>query len=248
MLPEFEAAVPGMKPGERKTFALTFPGDYTAKDLAGKTAEFEVVLKKLKQPMLPPVDAAFARSLGIADGDLAKMRAEIAANLGREVGMRLKGRARDSAMAALLAAAKFEVPRSLVETETGRLIEATRRDLAARGVSQEAPLPTDLFVARAERQVRLGLLAGEVVRAHGLQARPDQVRKLVEEMAQSYEKPQDVINWYLSDRKRLAELESSVVEDNLVNWILEHARVSDEAVAFDELMGHTGRQAATENA
>jgi trigger factor len=241
MLPEFETAVPGMKPGESKTFPLTFPADYTAQDLAGKSVEFEVTLKKLKQPLLPPVDAAFAQSLGIADGDLAKMRAEIAANLGREVGMRLKGRARDAAMTALLEAAKFDVPRSLVENETGRLIEATKRDLAARGVTQDAPLPTDLFTARAERQVRLGLLAGEVMRAHGLQARPDQVRKLVEEMAQSYEKPQDVINWYLSDRKRLAELEASVVEENIVNWVLEHARVSDEAVAFDELMGHAGR-------
>ena len=242
MLPEFEAAVGGMKPGESKTFPLTFPDDYTAKELAGKTVQFEVTLKKVQQPVLPPIDTQFAKSLGIADGDLGKMRSEIRTNLEREVASRLRARSKDSVMAGLLTAASFEVPKSLVEGEKQRLAESARNDLVARGVSaQDAPLPLDLFQPQAERRVRLGLLLGEVVRANGLQPRPDQIRKLVEEMAQSYERPQEVINWYLSDRKRLGELESVALEDNVTNWVLERAKVVDTTVAFDELMGHTGR-------
>ena len=221
-----------------KIFPLTFPSDYSATQLAGKTVEFTVTLKKVQQPVLPEVDAEFARSLGIADGDLGKMRAEIKANLEREVGTRLKNRTRDSAMAALLASTQFDVPKALVDDDKQRLAEMARKDLTARGVPADKELPLDLFAAQAERRVRLGLLVGEVVRAHGLQPRPDQIRKLVEDMAQSYEKPQEVINWYLSDRKRLAELEGTALEDNVSRWVLEQAKVVETPVAFDELMGH----------
>jgi trigger factor len=238
MLPEFETAVSGMTVGASKIFPLTFPSDYSATQLAGKTVEFTVTLKKVQQPVLPEVDAEFARSLGIADGDLGKMRAEIKANLEREVGTRLKNRTRDSAMAALLASTQFDVPKALVDDDKQRLAEMARKDLTARGVPADKELPLDLFAAQAERRVRLGLLVGEVVRAHGLQPRPDQIRKLVEDMAQSYEKPQEVINWYLSDRKRLAELEGTALEDNVSRWVLEQAKVVETPVAFDELMGH----------
>jgi trigger factor len=239
MLPEFETAVAGMAPGATKTFPLAFPADYSAAQLAGKNAEFSVTLHKVQETILPEVDADFARSLGVADGSLEKMRAEIRANLEREVETRLKSRTRDSAMAALLASTQFELPKTLVEEDKERLADMARRDLSARGVqADKAPLPLDLFAAQAERRVRLGLLAGEVVRVHGLQPRPDQIRKLVENLAQSYEKPQDVINWYLSDRKRLAELEGTALEDNVTKWVLEQAKVVDTPVAFDELMGH----------
>jgi len=243
MLPEFEAAVVGMTAGSTKTFPLTFPADYTAASLAGKAAEFAVTVKKVQQPVLPALDSAFAKSLGVADGDLDKMRAEVKANLEREVASRLKSRTRDSAMTALLGATSFEVPKSLVDEETQRLSEQARRDLTARGVdTDKAPaLPLDLFAPQAERRVRLGLLVGEVVRTHGLQPRPDQIRKLVEELAQSYERPQEVINWYLSDRKRLGELEGTALEENVTRWVLEKAKVVDTPVAFDELMGHTQR-------
>jgi trigger factor len=242
MLPEFEAAVNGMRPGESKTFPLTFPADYTAKDLAGKAVQFEVTLKKLQQPVLPPLDPQFAKSLGIADGDLDRMRSEIRTNLEREVASRLRARTKDSVMAALLGSANFDVPRSLVEGETGRLAEAARNDMVARGVAaKDAPLPLELFAPQAERRVRLGLLLGEVVRTNNLQPRPDQIRKLVEEMAQSYERPQEVINWYLSDRKRLGELENVALEDNVTNWVLQRAKVTETPVAFDELMGHNAR-------
>jgi trigger factor len=240
MLPEFEAAVAGMTPGSNKTFALTFPADYGSKDLAGKSVEFFVTLKKVQQPVLPSIDEQFAKSLGIADGDLGKMRTEIRGNLEREVAMRLKARTKDSVMSALLAATSFEVPKSLVDADKQRLAENARNELIARGASaKDVPLPLDLFGPQAERRVRLGLLLGEVVRGNGLQPRPDQIRKLVEEIAQSYEKPQDVVNWYLSDRKRLGDLENAALEDNVTGWILDRAKVVDTPVPFDELMGHT---------
>ena len=242
MLPEFEAAVRGIALGQSKTFPLTFPADYGAAALAGKAVTFEVTVKKVQQPVLPPIDAEFARSLGVADGDIAKMRNEIRNNLGREVASRLKARTKDQAMAALLASSSFEVPKSLVESEKQRLAESARSDLIARGMAaKDAPLPLDLFAPEAERRVRLGLLLGEIVRANNLQSRPDQIRKLVEEIAQSYEKPQDVINWYLSDRKRLADLETVALEDNVTNWVLQRAKVVDTPIEFDELMGHKGK-------
>jgi trigger factor len=242
MLPEFEAAVRGMVPGQSKTFELKFPVDYGAQTMAGKAVNFDVTVKQVQQPQLPPIDAEFARSLGVADGDVVKMRSEIRNNLGREVASRLKARTKDQAMAALLATSSFDVPKSLVESEKQRLAENARSDLIARGMAaKDAPLPLDLFAPEAERRVRLGLLLGEVVRANNLQSRPDQIRKLVEEIAQSYEKPQDVINWYLSDRKRLADLETVALEDNVTNWVLERAKVVEAPVEFDELMGHKGK-------
>ncbi|MEW5879608.1 MAG: trigger factor [Pseudomonadota bacterium] len=238
MLPEFEAAVRGMKADESKTFALTFPADYRAQELAGRTAQFDVTVRKVEEPKLPQVDAEFAKALGVADGDLARMRDEIRANLEREVGMRLKNRTRESVLNALLASTSFEVPKALVQEEQRRLAEMARADLAARGVQmKDAPIPVELFAAQAERRVRLGLLLAELVRSQSLQARQDQIRKAIEDIAQSYEKPAEVIQWYLGNRERLAEIEGAVVEDNVVQWVLQRAKVVDTPVAFNELMG-----------
>lgn len=238
MLAEFEAAVRGMKADESKTFPLTFPADYRAPELAGRTVQFDVTVKKVEEPELPAVDAEFAKSLGVADGDLAKMRDEIRANLEREVGVRLKSRTKESVMNALLASTSFEVPKTLVREDQQRLAEMARADLAARGVqAKDAPIPVELFAAQAERRVRLGLLLAELVRSENLQARQDQIRKAIEDIAQSYERPAEVIQWYLGNRERVAEIESVVLEDNVVQWVLQRARVVDAPVAFNELMG-----------
>jgi trigger factor len=239
MLPGFEEAVTGMQVGEKKTFPLSFPSDYRATELAGKTASFDVTVKKIEQPNLPALDAEFARSLGVATGDLEKMRTEIKANLEREVSARLKARTKESVMAALLSIAQFELPKALVKREQERLAEGARADLVARGINaNESPLPADVFAPQAERRVRLGLIVAELVRLHGLQARQDQVRKSIDQIAQSYEKPAEVIQWYLGNRERLAELENAVTEDNVVAWAQDHAKTVDKAVPFDELMGH----------
>jgi trigger factor len=239
-LPDFEKNLPGLKAGDSKKFEVKFPDDYAGKEVAGKTAVFEVKVKAVAAPKLPEVDAEFAKSLGIEDGDLAKMRAEIRGNLEREVKSRLKARTKEKVMDALLAVTGIEVPKALVDMEVERLQAMARQDLAARGipVRDDIPLPADLFEKQAQRRVSLGLILGEVVRANSLHAKPEQVRAAVEEQAQSYEHPQEVVKWFYQSPDRLRDIESVVLEENVVNWALATAQVKDEAVKFDELMGN----------
>jgi len=239
LLPDFEANVTGLKAGESKSFDLRFPDDYHGKEVAGKTARFEVTVKQVGEPHLPAVDLEFAKSLGVADGDLTKMRGEIRANLEREVRAKIKGRVKDQVMQALLDTTRLEAPRSLVEMEVQRMEAGARQELAARGVRvpEGAPLPTDMFEQQAQRRVRLGLILGELVKAHQLFPKPDQVRALVEEQAQSYERPEEVVKWFYADPERLREIESVVMEENVVAWALGAAKVADKAVEFDDLMG-----------
>ncbi|MFJ2988792.1 trigger factor [Collimonas sp. NPDC087041] len=244
MLPEFENATIGLKVGESKTFELAFPADYHGKDVAGKTAEFTITLKKLEWAHLPEVDAEFAKSLGIEDGDLTKMRADIKLNLEREVGSRVKAKNKDSVMDALIKVSELEVPKALVEQDVERLVEMTRQDMAQRGMKvNDMPFPPELFTAQAERRVRLGLILAEVVKENKLQATPEQVKAQVEDFAQSYEDPQQVLKYYFSDRRRLAEVEALVLEENVVNYVLGKSKVTEKSVAFDELMSNNGQQA-----
>lgn len=238
LLPDFERQLLNMKNGETKTFELRFPDDYHGKEVAGKTASFDVKLTQVAAPRLPEVDAEFAKSLGVADGDLARMRAEIKANLEREVKARLKSRIKDQVMQALLDVTRIEVPKALVEMEVQRMQEQARQDLAARGipVKDELPIPAEVFEKQAQHRVNLGLILAEVVRANNLNAKPEQVKAAVEEQAQSYEHPQEVVKWFYQSPERLRDIESMVLEDNVVAWVLGAARVEDKTVAFDELM------------
>ncbi len=239
LLPEFEANVTGLKAGESKSFDVRFPDDYHGKEVAGKAARFEVTVKEVAEPRLPDVDAEFAKTLGVADGDMAKMRAEIRANLEREVKGKLKARVKDQVMQALLDATRLDAPRSLVQLELQRMQAGARQELAARGlkVPADAPLPMEMFEQQAQRRVSLGLILGEVVKAHELFAKPEQVRALVEEQAQSYERPEDVVKWFYADPERLREIESVTMEENVVTWALGVAKVTDKTVNFEELMG-----------
>jgi trigger factor len=240
LLPDFESQLSGMKAGESKSFDVRFPDDYHGKDVAGKTARFEVSVSEVAAPRLPEIDAEFARALGVADGDISRMRSEIRANLEREVKSRARARLKDEVMQALLDATRIDVPKALVEAEIARLRNLARQDLAARGVpvTRETPLPNELFEQQAHRRVNLGLILGEIVKQHQLLAKPEQVRAVVEEQAQSYENPQEVVRWYYQSPDRLREIESLVLEDNVVEWVLGKARVEDRPVDFDELMGH----------
>jgi trigger factor len=243
MLPEFEAAALGLKTGESKTFPLHFPEDYHGKDVAGKTADFTITMKKVEWAHMPEVDAEFAKTLGIPDGDLAKMRDDIKANLEREVKGRTKAKTKDSVMDALIKVSELDVPKALVEQDVERLIEMTRQDMAQRGMNvKDMPFPPELFTTQAERRVRLGLILAELVKTNNLQATADQVKAQVDEFAQSYEDPQQVVKYYYADRRRLAEVEALVLEENVVNYVLGKAKVTDKSVSFDELMG-TGAQA-----
>ncbi|KRB93272.1 trigger factor [Noviherbaspirillum sp. Root189] len=242
MLPEFESAAIGLKVGESKTFPLPFPEDYHGKDVAGKTAEFTITMKKIEWAHLPEVDAEFAKSLGIEDGDLSKMRQDIKSNLEREVKGRAKAKTKDSVMNALIAAAELDVPKALVDQDVERLIEMARQDMAQRGMNvKDMPFPPELFTAQAERRVRLGLILAEVVKENKLEATQDQVKAQVEEFAQSYEDPQQVLKFYYSDRRRLAEVEALVLEENVVNYVLGKAKVTEKSVGFDELMGNNAQ-------
>jgi trigger factor len=242
MLEAFEKAVRGMKAGDSKTFPLAFPEDYHGKDVAGKEADFLVTLKKIEAQHLPEVNEAFAKSLGIPDASIDALRADIKKNLEREVKFRVLARNKGAVMDALVANAELDVPTSLVDGESERMIAAAREDLKKRGVkdADKAPIPAEIFKPQAERRVRLGLVVAELVRANNLQAKPEQLQAHIEELAQSYEKPAEVVRWYLTDRARLAEVEAVVVENNVTDFVLAQAKVSDKALPFDELMAAAG--------
>ncbi|MBL8446924.1 MAG: trigger factor [Zoogloeaceae bacterium] len=238
MLKDFEAAVIGLGIGESKVFDMTFPEDYHAKNLAGQGVQFEVTLKRVEEPRLPDVDESFARALGIADGDLGKMRQEVQANLEREVKRRLQARVKEAVMNALLDVTPLVVPKALVAKESEELAENARRDLETRGMmTKDVPVEPAWFLEQAERRVKLGLVLAELVKTKDLYSKPEQVRALVEEFAQSYEDPSEVIGWYYSQPQRLAQAESLVIENNVVDWALANAQTQDKEVSFDELMG-----------
>jgi len=238
MLPEFEAATIGLKVGEAKTFPLAFPEDYHGKDVAGKTAEFTITLKALEWAHMPAVDTEFAQSLGIEDGSIEKMREDIKVNLEPEVRARVKARNKEAVMDALVKATELDVPTVMVEQDSERLAEMTRQDMAQRGMDvAKLPFPSEMFKDKAERRVRLGLILSQLVADNDLQATQDQVKAQIEDFSQSYEDPKEVLKYYFSDRRRLGEVEALVLEENVVNYVLGKAKVSNKTVAFDELMG-----------
>ena len=238
MLKEFEEAVVGMKVGESKTFPLSFPEDYQGRDVAGKTADFMVTLKKLEATHLPEVTNELAKSLGVADATVEALRADIRKNLEREVKYRLLGRNKQAALDALVAQAELDLPNSIVQSELDRMAQGAREELKQRGIkdADKAPIPEEVFRPQAERRVRMGLVVSEVVRMHNLHATPDQIKAHVEELAASYEKPAEVIRWYYSDNRRMAEVEAIVIENNVTNYVLSLVKPKVKEVSFDELM------------
>ena len=239
MLKEFEDAALGMKSGESKTFPLTFPADYQGREVAGKTADFMVTLKKLEAAHLPELTEELCKSLGVADATVTGLRTDIRNNLEREVKFRLLGRNKQAALDALVAQAELDLPQSIVQSELDRMTEGAREELKQRGIkdADKAPIPEDVFRPQAERRVRMGLVVSEVVRMHNLQATPDQIKAHVEDLAASYEKPSEVARWYYSDNRRMAEVEAIVIENNVTNYVMSLVKVKDKNISFDELMG-----------
>jgi len=238
MLAEFDKEVRGMTPGEAKTFDLTFPEDYHGKEVAGKRASFKLALKKVEEPQLPELDAEFAKTLGVADGDLDKMRSEIRANVERETAKRVEARLKAQVLQALLDATPLELPKSLVQMEAQQMVERAANDLRARGIKPEQmPLDPAAFEQTAKRRVALGLIIGELARTENLQPKPADVRALVEQEAATYESPAEVVKWFYMQPQRLSEVEGVALEANVVKWALSKAKVVDKPVAFDEVMG-----------
>jgi trigger factor len=241
MLPDFESATIGMKAGESKSFEMTFPEDYHGKNVAGKQVSFAVTLHAVEAPRLPEIDAEFARSLGIEDGDVSKLEAEIRDNMEREAERRIKVRNKDSAMDVLLMVSHLEVPKSLLEQEVQNMVQQAMSDMQERGVNipQGMSLSPEVFTEHALKRVKLGLIVAELVKRHNLRANPEQVKVLVQDYAQSFEHPEEVVMWHYSDPSRLREVEAVALEDNVVAWVMGNARVSDKLVEFNELMGKT---------
>ena len=242
MLPEFEEATRGMSPGETKQFGLKFPDDYHGKDVAGKQATFTLTLKKIEEPQLPPLDAEFAKALGVADGDLAKMRAEVRTNVEREVKKRVEAKVKTQVLDALVNATPVELPKSLVDMEAQQLVERARADLQSRGMKPEhiPAIGPEAFTETAKRRVTLGLIIGELSRTENLQPKPAEVRAAVEAEAATYESPAEVVKWFYMQPQRLQEMEGVALESNVVKWVLSKANVVDKDTPFEELMESGG--------
>ncbi|MGB9128189.1 MAG: trigger factor [Thiobacillus sp.] len=236
LLKDFEQNLVGLKAGDSKGFDLTFPAEYGAKELAGKAAHFEVQVKDVKAPALPAVDAEFAKALGVEDGDVERLKTEVKANLELEVKRRVQTKLKEQAMDMLIQKSTLGLPQSLVAMETERLMKMTEADMQSRGV-QTMKLSADMFTGQAERRVRLGLILAEIVQANKLTAQPEQIRALIAEQAQSYEDPEQVVQWYYQSPDRMHEIESLALEENVVAWVAGQAQVEDVKTSFEELMG-----------
>ena len=238
MLPEFEAAVTGMKAGETKTFMLTFPADYHGKEVAGKQAQFSLTANSIARPDVPPLDSAFATAFGIKSGKVEDLRAEVASNLRLELKRKVESGLRDQAMKALREKTQLALPRSLVEMEASQLARRMAANLQQQGMKPEdIKLNADMFRPQAEERVALGLIIGELVRTQNLSPRPEQVKAMVQEIAQTYEQPEAVVRWHYEKPERLADFEAMAIEHNVVDWVVAKAQVKDVPASFEQLMG-----------
>jgi trigger factor len=238
-LKDFEGSLVGMKAGESRIFDVAFPADYFAKELAGKTATFEATMKSVHEPHLPELDEAFAASLGIHEGGIAKLREEIRGNLAREAKRRIQAKVKEQALSGLLEISPFDLPGGLVEMERRALMEKAVTDLKARGMKEtDIKLGEEVFDAQARRRVALGLLMDAIVQEHKLTAEDAQIRATIDEFAQSYEDPSEVVDWYYRDETRLKEVRALVLEENIVAWLLERAQVTDDPISLEKLMGN----------
>jgi trigger factor len=239
MLPEFDAALPGMKAGETKSFALTFPADYHGREVAGKEAHFQLTVREVAAPAVPALDGEFAKAFGIASGSVADLRKEVGANLRLELKRKIDATVKAQALAGLRQRAAFAVPKALIENEAASLRQRAIANLREQQNvrKEDLELSLDVFRPQAEERVALGLIIAELVRAEHLQARPEQIKALVSETAQTYEQPEAVVRWHYEKPERLREFEAVVLEQNVVDWILARARVTDEPTSFEALMG-----------
>lgn len=233
----FDNALIGGKVGETKQFEITYPENHEPAQLAGKAVSYEVVFNAVAEPVLPKVDAAFAKELGVEDGDVQKMREEIKLSLTQEVEKRVKARVKEQVFQGLITVTELDLPKSLIGVEINRMMEMTAKNLQQRGMDpKQIQLQPEMFEEQAKRSTALRLILSEVVNKNQLQAGADQVRAVVDTFAQSYEQPAELVSWYYADVKRLDEPAALATEENVVNWVLEKAKVSAKKIKFDELM------------
>lgn len=235
----FDDELTGGKTGATKKFDITYPEGHNPAQLAGKTVGYEVTFVSVSQPVLPEIDAEFAKSLGVEDGDVEKMKAEVAESLKQEVAKRVSAKLKEQVFQALVESAEFDIPRILLETEINRMMQTTQQNLKQRGADlANIQLEPAMFEDQAKRSTKLRLLLGELINTNGLHANADQVRAMVDVFSQSFERPADVVTWYYADSKRLDEPAALATEENAVSWVLSQAKVTDKKVKFDDLMGN----------
>ena len=237
MIPGFEDELKGLSVGETKTFNITFPEKYNSEKLAGKEVEFDVEMVKVEESVLPEVDADFIKAYGVEVGEVDAFRADVKANMERELVQGLKNKLKTAVMDALFEHVKISLPNALIDQEVQALMKPYAERASKAGMKlKDLNLPQDMFENQARRRVALGLILGEIIRKNEIKIDADKVRSVIEDMAQSYEKPEDVVNWYYSDDSRLNDVKQMVLEDQAVEWVLECAKVTDQSVTFEDVM------------
>ena len=235
----FDDNLIGTKAAMSKSFNITYPADHNPEQLAGKTVSYEVKINKVEQPILPKIDAEFAKSLGVEDGNVDTMRAEVKESLTQEVDKRVKAKLKEQVFQALIEEVNLDVPSSLVNVEINRMMQMTTQNLQQRGADMSnINLEPAMFQEQAKRSTALRLILGEIVNKNNLQANAEQVRAMVDQFAQSFESPAQVVDWYYADVERLNEPAALATEENVVSWVLGQAKVTTKKIKFDDLMGN----------
>ncbi|WP_305908704.1 trigger factor [Methylomarinum sp. Ch1-1] len=237
MISGFEEELVGLEAGASKTFDITFPEQYGNDKLAGKQAQFEIEVIKVEEPVLPEVNADFIKAYGIEDGEMSSFRDDVKTNMERELEQALKGKLKNAVMDAIYQNITVTTPKALVDQEIQQLMQPYAENAKKQNLKlEDLDLPRDAFEEQAKRRVALGLILGEIIQKNEIKVDNEKVRETIENMANSYEKPEDVINWYYADDSRLDDVRQIVLEDQAVEWVVNKAKLSDETVKFDEVM------------
>lgn len=241
LLPEFENGLKDQRSGQELTISARFPENYPAKAVAGKNADFTVTIKEVAKPQIPELNEDFIKKFGISEGTEDEFRLQIRKNLEQEAENRVKTMLRESVFNALSHENQFDVPKALVEEEINRGISAVQGQLQQRGLPADESVDREIYRPEAERRVSLALVIREAIRSHDIQPDGSLVRSRIEELAQRYDDPQQVIDWHYADPAHLRQFEGVVAEEQLVEKLLLEAKVVDKAVTFQELMNEGAR-------
>jgi len=241
MIPGFEDQLIGLKAGDNKTFEIAFPEKYGNEKLAGKLAQFDVEVSSIEESVLPEIDGDFIKAYGIEDGSEASFRQDVKENMQRELERALRGKLKNSLMDALYEKIKINIPNVLVDQEIESLMQPYIENAKKRKLKiEDLNLPRNNFEDQAKRRVALGLILGEIIRKNDIKLDAEKVRSTIEDMAKSYERPADVVNWYYSDESRLADVQQLVLEDQTVEWLASQVKVSEQELAFSDVLGQEG--------
>ncbi len=236
MIDGFESGLLGASKGDERTLELKFPEDYHAKDVAGKDVSFEVTVNSVSEPVLPEIDEEFVKSLGVDSGTEEDLREEVVGNMKRELSQKIESLVKERVMDVLIDKHGFDIPSPLVKQEAERMKQQAISDMQARGQAASFDLPATIFEEQATRRVKLGMIVSEIISSQEMKANDDQVRETIERFASSYEKPEEVVEYYMNNPQQKATIENLVLEDQVVDWVMGQVKVSEKSQSFDELM------------